>query len=175
MRMSGGRIKSKRTGGAGATDDLGQSHNSTVAVSADRTATIVHGIHTLRPGGNPERVCSRIDPLRLNPFQLHLHVVGCLPPIGRRLRKAPLDDVVESGWGQWRKRRYVGRLGLEDLCDETRLRCCLECPPARRHLVEQRPQCKYVRPRVGRLALDLFGRHVLERSDDRALRRSSAW
>ena len=46
--------------------------------------------------------------------------------------------------------------------------------PSRRHLVQHRAERKDVRPPVGFLALELLGRHVLERPEDRALLRSSA-
>ncbi len=47
----------------------------------------------------------------------------------------------------------------------------LEGLPARGHLVERRTQSEDVRAGVGRLSLDLFGRHVRERPDDRPLSR----
>lgn len=47
----------------------------------------------------------------------------------------------------------------------------MERPPARHHLVDEGTERKDVRARVGLLALDLFGRHVLKRAQDGALRR----
>ncbi len=79
----------------------------------------------------PDRRASGARPLRLNPLQLHLHVVRRLPAIGRRLREASLDDVVERGRSEWRERRHAGRFGLENLCDEARLRRAPRTPGGR--------------------------------------------
>ena len=98
-----------------------------------------------------------------------------LPPIYRRLRKAALDNVVKRGRSEWRQRRHRGRFRLENLRYETRLCGGLERAPAGGHLVQQGAQREDVGAHVGGLALHLFGRHVLQRADDRALSRGRSW
>jgi hypothetical protein len=51
--------------------------------------------------------------------------------------------------------------------DQARLRLAVEDAPPRRHLVEERTEREDVGPRVGLGALELLGRHVLERAQDR--------
>ena len=92
-----------------------------------------------------------------------------LPAISRRLREAALDDVVESGRREWRKRRESRWLGFKNLREQARLRRRLERPSAGGHLVQDAAEREDVRPRIRWRALHLFRGHVLHRADDRAL------
>ncbi len=83
------------------------------------------------------------------------------------LLQALLHDVVERRRRHRLDRRDRRRLGREDRRDQARLRLAVEGAPPRRHLVEERPEREDVGPRVGLRALELLGRHVLERAEDR--------
>src|SRR5207247_1489858 len=75
--------------------------------------------------------------------------------------------------GRWLRSRPDGRdrggLARHDRRDQRRLARSREGLPAGRHLVEDRPQGEYVRSDIGFPSLELLGRHVLKRPEDRAL------
>ena len=60
---------------------------------------------------------------------------------------------------------------MDDRRDETRLTLAVECFSARKHLIEDCPEPKNVRARVGVLPFELLRGHVLERPQNRPLRR----
>ena len=62
------------------------------------------------------------------------------------------------------------RLVVHDRADEARLALAVERLLAGRHLVEHRAEREEVAARVRLAALELLGRHVLERAEDRAPR-----
>jgi hypothetical protein len=61
------------------------------------------------------------------------------------------------------------RGAADDLCDQGGLRLSVEGPPAGRHFVKDASEREDVGARVGRQSLELLGRHVLERPEDRPL------
>jgi hypothetical protein len=100
-----------------------------------------------------------------------MNVRGGLPTVVGRLRETTAHDVIQ-------RRRRVGldsrerlRIALENRGNQTRLRCSLEGTPGGHHFEEHAAEGPDVRSRVGLPALELLGRHVLERSQDRALPR----
>ena len=105
----------------------------------------------------------------LDPLELGRDVARALPAVLGILLQALAHHVVE------RRRRHAlhardrGRLGRDDRGDQARARLALERAASRGHLVEHRAQREDVGARVRRLPLELLGRHVLERADDRAL------
>ena len=58
---------------------------------------------------------------------------------------------------------------MQDCADDPCLTRRVERPAAGDHLVQDRAEGKQVRPRVGGLAFELLGRHVLEGADNRSL------
>ena len=68
-------------------------------------------------------------------------------------------------------RGHRWRVGFQNLGDQTRVALSLERLLSRQHLVENRTESEDVGARVRVLALELFGGHVLERAQNRALRR----
>ncbi len=102
-----------------------------------------------------------------NPAELSADVAGALPALVGILREAGLDDPVESGRRRGLDRRDRRRLGVQDRSDERRLARAGERPLPCRHLVEHGAEGEDVRSRVRLLALELFGRHVLQRPQDR--------
>ena len=90
----------------------------------------------------------------------------------RVLGMAALDDPAQGRRDIWSER--ADRLGL--LIDDRSQRLdgalAVERSPARRHLVEHRPERELIRPIVDRRALRLLGRHVADSSDDHALARA---
>ena len=105
------------------------------------------------------------------PSPIHLSSLfrsrGVLPPVLRVLGEAPLDDPLERRRRHRRNRRDRRRLLLHDRGDQRRLARSHEGLAPGRHLVEHAPEREDVRPRVRLPALELLGRHVLERPEDR--------
>jgi len=104
-------------------------------------------------------------PIRLPPSLTHSRA---------RLRSPALLQALADGLLQQRRDHGLDggdrrRLLLEDRGDEARLARALEGAPAGGHLVEQRPEGEDVAARVGLLALELLGRHVVHGPDDRAV------
>ena len=101
---------------------------------------------------------------------------AALPAVVGVLLEALAHDVVERRRRQRLHGRDRRRLASETIA-AIRLvfDLALERAPARRHLVEQRAEREDVGPRVGLLPLELLGRHVLERAEDRPFAASAAW
>ena len=89
-------------------------------------------------------------------------LLEAVPDDPRERRRQPLD-----------RRGEIGGLLAQDRRHRLRARLAREGPSARQHLVEHRPEREDVGARVGGLAAHLLGRHVADRSQDRArLRRA---
>ena len=106
-----------------------------------------------------------------DPAQLPFQVRRGLPALVGILGEARLHDAVERGRRHRLQLRDRLRLVAQDRGDEGRLRGAGEGLLARRHLVEHGAEGEDVGARVGVLALELLGRHVLERAEDRAFLR----
>ena len=106
-----------------------------------------------------------------DPLELLADVSRRLPAVLGVLGQAGAHDPVERGRRHRGDLRDLRRLVAQDRRDERRLRRAGEGLPARRHLEENGAQSEDVRPRVRVPALQLLGRHVLKRPEDRALAR----
>ena len=114
------------------------------------------------------------SPAREPPSAIHCElrrdVARALPAVVGVLLQALAHHVVER-----RRRTCAWTLEIGGGCADTiaaiRLvrRLALEGAASRGHLVEHGAEREDVGARVGRLPLELLGRHVLERADDRAL------
>ena len=111
---------------------------------------------------------TRLRSFASDPLQLLGNIVRALPPIARIFFQAALDDMLERRRRQRLNLRYRRRAAGDDRGDETRSRFAFEGAFACGHLVEQGAEGEDVRARVGFHAFELFGRHVLERADDRS-------
>ena len=109
----------------------------------------------------------------LDPAQLEPDIPGVLPAFLTILGEAGLHEAIERRRRRRLERRNGRWLGSHDRREERRLRRAGKRRRPRRHLVERRPEGKDVCPRVRLLALDLLGRHVLERAEDRSLLRQT--
>ena len=106
-----------------------------------------------------------------DPLELELHVVRGLEAVLGILRETRRDQAVERRRRHRHDRRRGRRAVLQDRADQARLALAVERLLPRRHLVEDRAEREDVAPRVGLAALELLGRHVLERPEDRPLLR----
>ena len=110
-----------------------------------------------------------------DPLQLQHHVVRRLPAVARDPWRGSLDDPVERRRDHRLDRRDRRRVRVQDRADQA-------APGSSpwnaffpvSHLVEHAAEREDVAARVGLVALELLGRHVLERPEDRAARRSAA-
>ena len=96
-----------------------------------------------------------------------------LPAIVGVLRQAPANHVVERGR---QPRLHVGErrwLRRHDRRDEHRIARRLERLAPGQHLVEHGSEGEQIGPGVGVSALELLGRHVLDRAEDHAGRRQA--
>ena len=112
-----------------------------------------------------------------DPLQLQLDVARRLPAIVGILRQAALDDVIERLAAAPLfacVEEIAGGCCGENRRDQARLALAFERLASRRHLVDQRAEREDVGARVGVLAFELLGRHVLERAEDGAFRRQLA-
>ena len=89
-------------------------------------------------------------------------------PLLRALLEAVPDDPLEARLDVLIGRRQIRGVFAQDRRHRFGRRVAVESPRAREHLVENRSEGKDVAPPVGRLALDLFGRHVAEGAQDHA-------
>ena len=105
-----------------------------------------------------------------DPLQLQHHVVRRRPAVLGLLGETALDDPVERGRDHRLDRRDRSRVRVHDRADQARLARPRESLLARHHLVEHAAEREDVAAGVGVAALELLGRHVLERPEDRALR-----
>ena len=101
-----------------------------------------------------------------DPAELELHVVRALDAVDGILRQARLHQAIECRWRHRRNLRNRRRVRRHDRRDQRRLALALEGALARRHFVEHATERPQVAARVGFLALELLGRHVLEGADD---------
>ena len=101
-----------------------------------------------------------------DPLQLQLRVVRRLEPVLRILRQARLHHPVQRRRDHRRRFRDRRRLVPQDRADQRRLALARERLLPRRHLVQHRAEGEDVRARVRLPALELLGRHVLERAED---------
>ena len=90
-----------------------------------------------------------------------------LETILRVLCETRADDSIERGRRHRLDRRDWIRLFLHDVRDQRRPARAGEGLPARRHFVEHDTEGEDVRARIGFVPFELFGRHVLERPEDR--------
>lgn len=89
-----------------------------------------------------------------------------LPALIGILREASPDQMFQRRRRHALKRRHRLRFVLQDCGNQAYLRLCRERLFAGHHLVQQRAEGKDVRARIGVFAFDLFGRHVLQRTED---------
>ncbi len=106
-----------------------------------------------------------------DPLELLADVPRRLPAVLGILGQAGAHDPVERGRRHRNDLGDLRRLVAQDRRDQRGLRRAGESLAPRRHLEENGAQSEDVRPRVRFPALQLFGRHVLERPEDRALAR----
>ena len=92
-----------------------------------------------------------------------------MPAIVGVLGEAPFQDPIKRRRRERLARRNRWWLAFEDRCNQTRLALALECLLACRHLIDDCAKGEDIRACVGLFAFELFGRHVLERAEDRAL------
>ncbi len=106
-----------------------------------------------------------------DPLKVQQQIVRALDTLIRILRETGADDAVERGRHERLRERDRRRVFFHDRAEQTRLRFADERAPAGEHLVEDAAEGPDVGARVRLLALHHLRRHVLERSEDRALRR----
>ncbi len=119
---------------------------------------------TSRRGNGPRCVRSR---RRSNLREAERDVLRGLETVFRSLLQAVLDEQIEGG----RRCRGLARLGgivAQDRGHRLGRRVPVERLPARQHLVENHPERENVGTVIDAQALDLLGRHVVERSHDGA-------
>ncbi|MDO8795479.1 MAG: hypothetical protein Q7J25_12760 [Vicinamibacterales bacterium] len=142
------------------------------------------GGHNRQHGGeSPRQVLARFAPrhdgrrradLRSafgNPPQLRRHIVRGLPAIVGVFHQADAHQPFERGRRHRRQRGQRRRVGIDDRGDQARLAAALERLSPGDHLVQERAERKDVGARVGVPRLELLGRHVLKRPQDRAVGR----
>ena len=93
---------------------------------------------------------------------------GALPSALAVLRQALADDAVERRRRERRRHGHRRRVALEDRPDDARLAAALEGAPAGHHLVEHGAEREDVAARIDVAPLELLGRHVEQRAEDRA-------
>jgi hypothetical protein len=91
----------------------------------------------------------------------------------RRLRERPADDIVEAGGNAWLHVAGARRRLVHVRIDRRDLALALERSLAGEALEEHAAERVDVRPRVDRRALDLLGRDVRDRADERPLPREA--
>ena len=91
-----------------------------------------------------------------------------LPAVFAILGETLRHDVFECGRRQRLQLRHRHWFAADDRRDQARARLAIECTAAGRHLIEDASEGEDVRTRIGIDPFELFGRHVLERSDDRS-------
>lgn len=99
--------------------------------------------------------------------------MGCLPSLFRIFLETNLDHVLECRRSHGLQPSHRRWLPLQNGGNETGLVFSLECLAAGCHFVENRAQSKNVGADVGLFPFDLFGRHVLERSENGARSRKT--
>ena len=109
---------------------------------------------------SPEDSESRISAQRV------AHLARVLEALGGVLGQRALHQAREAGREAGDVARHRLRLLLEHLHQDGVHRVGLERLPARQQLVEHRAQREHVGARVGALAADLLGRHVVRRAHD---------
>jgi hypothetical protein len=92
--------------------------------------------------------------------QLKAQITRGLEPLFGLLLQAMPYDLLEL----WRYLRNRWRVLLKNRIHRLDARIAQKRPPARQHLVQNRPQRENVRPMIGRLPLHLLRRHVGRRS-----------
>ncbi len=103
-----------------------------------------------------------------SPAQLQLHVLRGLDAVVRVFGQQRPDQALERRRADRRQFGQRRRHVAHDRADQAGLRRAGERPPAGRHLVQHAAEGPQVAARVGVAAIELLGRHVLERSDDGA-------
>ena len=103
-----------------------------------------------------------------NPFELTFDVSRGLPPLVWVLRQARLHQVLECGWCQRLADRERRWFGVEHTRDDAGPALAWKRPTAGQHLVDHRSERKEIAARIGASSLKLLGRHVLQRTEQRA-------
>jgi hypothetical protein len=124
----------------------------------------------LRCGGGRRRVRHLREPL-----QLQRDIVRALNPVGRICHQAGAQQPVERDGRRRLQRRHRRRLSIQNRRNQARLRFALESLSTGEHLVQHCTEGKDVGPRIGVLPLELLGRHVLERAEDRSVAGQFGW
>ena len=170
--FSGGAIVNCTGSAAGATSPARRSAMIAVAIRAmvDSAATS-HATRFDRAGGVARPCRGAIARSGCHPFEIAQQIARALIPVVRILREARADDAVERRRGDGLDARHRRRLVLQNRAEQARARLAFERRAAGEHLEQQRAEREDVGARVGLEPFDLFGRHVLKRPEDRALRR----
>src|SRR5690348_14526166 len=101
-----------------------------------------------------------------DPAELQFHVVHGLQTLVGIFRETGLDEVIESRRPRRMDCTNGSRLTRQDCCDGTGGSLAPEGAVTRDHFVEDSTQRKDVAASIRFLALELFGRHVLNGAED---------
>ena len=167
----------KRTTGAGSGARRVQATAKAMAPSA-ASAHAAHATLLASPSASADdRRQPHLRAALRHPLQFGGDVARGLPAILRILRQAARHDPLERRRRDRHELLDRPRLGRENGCHHARRGLALERAVAREQLVEHAAEREDVGARIDLARLDLLGRHVVRRADDRvrAGERGDAW